>query len=480
MPRARAKTPHTFPRLEELLTHETDDTIVAHLLTALRSVNAENINERVTPYLTHENETVRLSALEALEIVDDDTLRTVINRLDDRSETVRGLAKQKIEQAGYENPRVLVESLNIPRRRVREGLFDLLESLGIKELDVIKFARSQAEQCFLYVAEIEALKALPESPERELLLSHLENKKQVELETVLRVLATEDRTGHMRAIWRGVFSADQRRRSNGLEALDDLLDASLSKVMLPLLENLAPQETLALGKKNFKLPNFDKIDVLPYLLEQEDWVTRVLVLYHLSRHGLNGVDEASIHRLGDAASPYVCQMARMVMSQQQMESVTAEEEMETEISIPDKILRLRGINIFEGLAVSELGAVASVTEVVDFPAGEDVIKEGEAGETMYLVIEGEVSVIKKRGEGSGNEVELAKIGAGDYFGEMALFEDAVRSATIRTAEKSRFLVLHKQEFTEIVREYPQIALSICKALSSRIRDLHKKVEEEDQ
>jgi len=474
-----SEDPAYIPKLKSLLSRERDDTIIPHILTALRGVKAEDANELVAPYLTHPKEPIRLSALDAFDITDDDTLRSVINCMGDRSESVQRLARKKIEHAGYENPGILVESLNIPRRQVREGIFDLLDTLGIKELDIIKFARSRAEHCYHVVAEIEALKDLPESSERDLLMAHLENKKQVGIETMLRVLATEDRSGRMRAIWRGVFSADQRRRSNGLEALDDLLDASLSKVMLPLIENLSAQETLAVGKKNFKLPNFDKIDILPYLLEQQDWVTQVLVLYYLSKHGLDGVDEANIGRLVNSDTPHVHEMARIVRDTQQIESVTVEEEMEPEISIPDKILRLKGINIFEGLAVSELGAVASVTEVVDYPAGETVIKEGEAGETMYLVIEGEVSVIKERGEASEDEMELAKIGAGDYFGEMALFEDSVRSASIRTDQKSRFLVLHKQEFTEIVREYPQIALSICKALSGRLRELHKKVEGED-
>ncbi len=84
-----------------------------------------------------------------------------------------------------------------------------------------------------------------------------------------------------------------------------------------------------------------------------------------------------------------------------------------------------------------------------------------------------MSVIKSQGED--HEIELDRISAGDYFGEMALFEDVLRSATIRTEQESRLLVLHKQEFKEIVREYPQIALNICKILSARIRKLHKKL-----
>jgi CRP-like cAMP-binding protein len=93
------------------------------------------------------------------------------------------------------------------------------------------------------------------------------------------------------------------------------------------------------------------------------------------------------------------------------------------------------------------------------------------------MIEGEVSVIKDLGEI--NEVEIDRMTDGEYFGEMALFEDTVRSVSIRTEKPSAFMVLYKQEFKEIVREYPQIALEICKVLSGRIRKLHQKIEARD-
>jgi CRP-like cAMP-binding protein len=148
--------------------------------------------------------------------------------------------------------------------------------------------------------------------------------------------------------------------------------------------------------------------------------------------------------------------------------------MEESISVPDKILHLRGIQIFEGLSVSELAAIASVTEEVVYDKGSTIIKEGEPGETMYMMVNGEVSVLK--GQEEGHEIELDRMGSGAYFGEMALFEDQARSATIRAEEETRLLVLHKREFGEIVREYPQIALHICKELSNRLRKLHAKVQ----
>jgi len=286
----------------------------------------------------------------------------------------------------------------------------------------------------------------------------------------------------MRIIWRGLFSANNRQRSNSLEALDDSMDASLSSIMLPLLEGLPPAETLKTGMKNFKLPDFgaDKGVICSHLLGKPDWVTVVLTLNLISNQGTDGVDIETIRKFTASENGYIRQMALRAMDTEHHGPGKMEETMETEISIPDRILRLKGINIFEGLSVSELAAVASVTEEVDYPVDEIVIREGESGETMYLVIKGEVSVIKGMGEEGGREFELARIGAGDYFGEMALFEDTVRAASIRTAEASRFLVLHKQEFTEIVREYPQIALHICKALSGRLRELHEKIKAYDK
>jgi hypothetical protein len=353
-----------------------------------------------------------------------------------------------------------------------------LESLNIKDLDIFRFARSQVERCYNYLAEVEGLRLLPEGQERDLIIDHLENKKHIELENVVRVLATEDRSGRMRIIWRGLFSTNARQRSNSLEALDDVMDSSLSGIMLPLLEGIPPSETLKVGMKNFKLPDFnsDKGVICSHLLTEPDWVTVVLTLFLISKQGENGVDKGKVQALTESENPFIRQMALCAMNIEHHDVGKMEDNyMETEISIPDKILRLKGINIFEGLSVSELAAIASVTEEVDYPAGEIVIKEGESGETMFLIIKGEVSVIKGAGKEGEREIELARIGTGDYFGEMALFEDAVRSATIRTAEEARFLILHKQEFTEIVRGYPQIALHICKALSGRIRELHEKI-----
>ena len=134
---------------------------------------------------------------------------------------------------------------------------------------------------------------------------------------------------------------------------------------------------------------------------------------------------------------------------------------------------MKQIYIFEGLTVGELAAVASATEEANYNPGNTVVKEGDTGDTMYMIIKGEVSVLINN-ENDIN-IEIDRMDTGDFFGEMAFFRDAKRSATIRVEQDYRVLVIHKHEFNEIVREYPQIALKICKVLSDRIHHLHKKV-----
>ncbi|MCB2194002.1 MAG: cyclic nucleotide-binding domain-containing protein [Deltaproteobacteria bacterium] len=147
--------------------------------------------------------------------------------------------------------------------------------------------------------------------------------------------------------------------------------------------------------------------------------------------------------------------------------------MSQETSLSEKILLLRRMEIFEGLAVAELAAVAAVCQDDEAQSGDNIITEGDAGETMYLIVKGKVLVTQKGDDGCA--MELANLGEGDYVGEMALFDDAPRSATVTADGPVQLLVLYKREFDETVREYPQVALQMCKELSRRLRNLHDKI-----
>lgn len=104
------------------------------------------LNATLSPYLSHSSETVRIGALEAFEIQGDQDLRKAIGLMGDAVPAISAKAMEVIQNSDYQNPLVLVKALNIPSRKVREGLFRVLETLNIKALDVYRFARTQLKK----------------------------------------------------------------------------------------------------------------------------------------------------------------------------------------------------------------------------------------------------------------------------------------------------------------------------------------------
>jgi CRP-like cAMP-binding protein len=101
--------------------------------------------------------------------------------------------------------------------------------------------------------------------------------------------------------------------------------------------------------------------------------------------------------------------------------------------------------------------------------GEVIVRQGETGDCMYVIQEGQAEVLREEKEGK--EVRLAVLGDGDVFGEMALFEREVRSATVRALGDVRALTVDKKTFLRNVHEDPSLAYRILQKMSCRIREL---------
>ena len=104
------------------------------------------------------------------------------------------------------------------------------------------------------------------------------------------------------------------------------------------------------------------------------------------------------------------------------------------------------------------------SESRNFPAGQNIFKEGEAGDTMYVVLEGEVDLLV-----NGQLVE--KLGSGGVLGEMALVESAPRSATAVARTSCKVVPVNHQRFTLLVQHKPDFALEIMRVMAGRLRQM---------
>jgi CRP/FNR family cyclic AMP-dependent transcriptional regulator len=104
--------------------------------------------------------------------------------------------------------------------------------------------------------------------------------------------------------------------------------------------------------------------------------------------------------------------------------------------------------------------------------GEDIVRQGEVGKVLYVILDGHAEVLCDSG---GEPVRVARLEKGDFFGEMALFERETRSATVRSVGASRILTVDKRTFMRRVQEDPTLAFRLVETMSHRIRQLDAEV-----
>ena len=135
---------------------------------------------------------------------------------------------------------------------------------------------------------------------------------------------------------------------------------------------------------------------------------------------------------------------------------------------------LRKSVLFQNLTESDLRKISLNFEIIDLPMGEVLFYEKDESDDMYLVLEGKVRA--SLFDEQGNELVLAELGPGEFIGEMSMIDQLPRSATVLAEENSRLAVLRRDSFLKILRENPDIAINVIKALVARLRRTDDMVE----
>ena len=133
---------------------------------------------------------------------------------------------------------------------------------------------------------------------------------------------------------------------------------------------------------------------------------------------------------------------------------------------------LKQVPIFRMLGKDSIDYIVERLKFKTFSAKETICKIGDPGDEMFIIISGAVNICIYD-ENDENEQVVATLGAGDYFGEMALLTGETRSASVITTEEAETFVLNKTDFDVILEKFPSISLSMGKIVSKRLRDTLK-------
>ena len=140
----------------------------------------------------------------------------------------------------------------------------------------------------------------------------------------------------------------------------------------------------------------------------------------------------------------------------------------------EETARLLGrVSIFSGLTPEQLADLASVAVPRRWGAGEVIFREGDAGDTCYVVQDGCVRVTRNHTDG--RTITLAELRSGDLFGELAMFDSEQRSATVEAAEETTGVALLAGDLRRLLLRHPDISIKLLSAFAERLKEANERI-----
>jgi CRP/FNR family transcriptional regulator len=139
----------------------------------------------------------------------------------------------------------------------------------------------------------------------------------------------------------------------------------------------------------------------------------------------------------------------------------------------DTVALLRRVPVFSTLGEEDVERVAEVAVPRRFEGGEVVFREGDESDTCYIVRSGQARAV--RGHTDGRTITLANFGSGDIFGELAMFDNERRSATVEAIEKTEVIAILGGDMRRLMRQHPDIAVKLVSALGRRLRETNERL-----
>jgi AAA family ATP:ADP antiporter len=420
--------------------------------TILRRSADEEASAVVRSLLGAQDSVARVSALEAIEgSASSEVFGLIANRLDDPIPAVRAAAARTLAASDQSRAIApLVRALGDEDQGVREAASGALGAMGSSAVEPVVAALSDPtlaegallslgylpadrtlsqvrtyahEETARAVADFDVSRAIePGDDDRaRLLRDSLVDRAHHRAINALRAAAlVGDRTSSGTAI-DNISSRDPVQVANALEALESLGESSIVRPLLGLWEPAVPRHS-------------PREVWLPLLLTDPDpWIRDCAAL-------LDGAPSEGVPMAGALST----------------------------LSDMERVLFLRKVPLFAELVPQDLKRIATVCEEQTYVDGEVIEGQGETGDELHIVVEGEVRVLRAEPVPGAEETELAKRGAGDVVGEMSLITQEPRMASVLASGDVRTLRLGRKEFEGVLRERPDTAIAVIRVLSQRL------------
>jgi HEAT repeat protein len=387
---------------------------------------------------------VREAAAQALSKCDQSGVaETLASALDDRSQSVRSAAASSLASLGKPGVDAAV-------RRVRSG------HPGVTDAALHTIATASGFDASPQLADVyrgciidawtlaAGIELAPQATTLQLrflneaFLNAYRHKTALAFKTLCLI---EDETV-VRSVQRTLERGTARDRADALEILSHLADRDASDQFALLLETGGFLEKVT-SAADFISPPDQFEDVITAVQRNEDkWLSMAADVYLANQ---NEADANDAPQNTDSTDPIP----------------------RAEIDLMQRLLALREVPLFSELSLDRLEAIHQLMHESEYLVGECVIREGDPGNDLYVLVEGELQIYKSHGTPAQRFLStLTPIG---YMGEIAILDGSARSATAIASKDSRLLSLGGEPFKEVILQNPEISFEIFKVLTARVR-----------
>jgi HEAT repeat protein len=422
----------------------------------LRTLEAEDVESR----------DLALQVLTALGT--DEALEHMLVLLDDEQPQVRETLIRSVKRYGKRAVAPLFNRLqasHTPLMAKATALLALARLDSVRAEQFLAFWEGELRDVYRYKLMLASLAEASPSLEADTFLRlALENAHHQILYLLVQLLAVWASPEVARLVESGLHDSDRRKHASALEALESLSERRFTRLFLPILEagDGQHEDWREVARRQWSLTTTALPTLLAMCLQDTNkWVAIGAVLSGQARASMLGqVWTGQLAQLADASTDSdVLNTVGHALGMKTFESHRA-------LSLTDIILFLKRIPLYGSMTLDQLRTIAAhLTERDMFP-GEIIFREGDSNQELYLIVSGKVHIVKHFGAKSRT---LATLQAGDFFGEMAIFEDRPRSADAVGAEQGILLVLSPERFRQVVLQDPAISFEIFRVLSFRIR-----------
>lgn len=320
----------------------------------------------------------------------------------------------------------------------------------------------------------EFLRLLPKKDQNILLKDFLDTAIRQRIPTLTKLGILDVPDTPVETYIHTILSGDTAHLPFVLEFFENVLTKEERAIISPLIEPISLEERGQIGSRYFTdLPKSLMSELEQSVYSPNKWQSVIALDYLFRNEHWDRLKQLDWNLVPDSSANCELIFRYLKLNETPLDFIPTErfkleDNLQAMYSTLEKTILLKTVNLFKTIPAENLSRISQIAEEVHFPADTPIFKEGDYGDSLFIVVEGTVKIHK-------GDMDLATLGKGNCLGEMALLDQEPRSADATTVEESILLKIAQEEFYEVLGSNTEIMQGIIKLLTGRLREANEKL-----